>query len=368
MEPEVQKTPGKPARWHGTEILGKIDQIVLVISFLYFIAFAIKPRMFSGVSHSEDPMAISGFAMVLLVFVLARRIQNAFLTHVANLIRSGNLLTDDMGFRFRKKFEQLLFITATAVVVTLLPLTLIGIYLAPSAPDGKIHLMIGATLGGWLVASRFAWAIATGVSPMLFKRTGITVAVVAGAADQSGGLRPLGAFYFRQAIIVLIPTAFMLFWFYVIDRQLPFTDPYWHCATPFSIEGNCPSEDVRTVWSDHFIRLVGYNVIFIFSVSVFIPSFALGRNMAEYKRRYFLPLCAAIENEIRDLQNTLLPNPTDAQNLDTTLSVHNQIKLKHEALRNLRDAPVWPLPLWETVFSLVSNVSAFVGLVGFQLF
>ncbi len=348
-------------------MLAKADRIVFIIGLIYFAAFLIAPARFGGVAHNEDPMAPSGFAVLLVTVYIARRVQNGFQGRFDGLLRGGVLLASDFGAELRRRFARICLMSSVGTAVVLIPLTAVGVWLANAVPDGKLHLTLGSIAGAFLVANRFGWAIATGLLPIHFKKAGVDVVLTRNAADKSSGLLILGEFYFRQAVIVLIPTVYMLFWFYVIEKQFPFAAPYF-CHVDVTPAAPCPPEYVDPIWTGQFVRLILFNILIVFSLAVLVPALALRGAMRDYKARYFLPLVAPLEDELARLRRQTLAFgavSSARDQLGTLGALHGQIEAKAGELASYRDAPTWPLPLWETLVAIVSNVSAVTGLIGF---
>lgn len=357
----------------------------------YFVWFAIDPQVFSDNSHAEDPMAVSGFGCLLAGIVVARWVQSGFLRRIDLMVRSGAIQFEDSSHeQFNRWFQRSSVIAFLFVCGTLLPLYLIGLFETASNEKGKIHLYIGGAMGVWLVSTRFAFGVATGLAAYRLSHSKNRFILAPSHPDRSSGFGHLGHFYFDQALVLLLPAIFMLFWIiYVgvnidrlqraeladqfisattgqnaVDQSLEIVlENYMTCKNvikqPDSIRA-CPQRDRQFIWLPQFVRLILFNLV-IFMFSWVLPNLFLGRRMRAYRAKHIEPEVSRIEDELRDLRTEY---PADPVGTTAYIAHRQQLDELAEKLAVYRSCPAFPLPILTVLTATISNISAILGLVG----
>ena len=193
--------------------LGRLELGLMALGVGIFVTYLAAPDVFNAQDALEDPMASTAFATVIIVIIGARIQQPLFMKRVTMLEAHGQLIFH----RGRDGFDAEFFRVRvwTTLVCWLVFCTLVYISLMVSDLEQTRNpwtLGLASALAAGLFASRFGWAIATGLICRHFRPDDVEIALVPGAADNASGLRPLGLFYFRQSMLVLIPVAYMSAW------------------------------------------------------------------------------------------------------------------------------------------------------------
>jgi len=340
-------------------VLDGIDRWSFRLGCVYFAIFAFCPGAFTESSHSEDPMTLSGFGVLLVGVYGARRLQRGFTGRITSLTRTGVLLRSGTT-DFECDFHRVRAIAIPVIAGSLIPLTIGGIWAANSTEVGKLYLVVGALLGIWLVSARFGWAVATGVFALRLDRLGISITVTPGASDRAAGLRMLGDFYFFQALFVLVPALFMSFWMIAVEAEWAIASGYWHCELP---RFDCDPHQRVGTWTSQFLALIAFDILVIFNPSVLLPGWLIGRKMKAATRTHVEPVVRRLEGEICDLRSQVFPSDREDQEADhSRLGLFEEITRRATQLDRYRSTPTWPMPLGRVLTTVLANASALVGL------
>ncbi len=370
----------------------RVELIVLIVGCIYYTLFLFFPQYFMGEQLSEDPMAWSGFGVLIVGIIAARLRQSLFPNRVRSLIDSGAIRSE---FGSADELIEQVAREATKrtfwIFVPLVLLYLIGISQVYSNETGKIHLIVGGSMGVWLVSTRFAYGVATGIAAARLSGKSSVFVLNPGHMDRASGFGQLGFFYFNQALILLLPTFFMLFWLvyaninigqferdklinevaqrvvddrnYISSLSEQVAD-YISCRTDeYAFLQDCDRGELYFIWGAQFYALIFFNLI-IFTLSWVWPMALLARRMRDFHNRYIRP-------EVRRLELVVLKAREDfaekIENLKDELhfeDYHVNTQAHADRLAVYRACPTFPIPIWTVLTTLVSNVSAVFGLLG----
>lgn len=334
----------------------RLDKLALLLGLAYYLLFLIFPTKFSGLEIADDPMSVSGFGVVLITVAMATHIQNKFPEILKLMIGKSLLVSPLAATEIKNKYDSLLLQSILLTNGILVPLALVGVYLADSNQIGKLHLLLGSCIAGFLISNRFGCAIATGYFTALFKKYEIETVLIPSSKDGASGHRPLGDFYFRQAVIVLVPSIFMGFWILAVIRQWAIAEPYTIC--------NFDGTDCHGIWHEQFLRLITFDILVVFNFSVLFPAFFLSRSMKRFKKRYFYRKIAEAKSEIR--KSIITAMQISEETGSATAYIENymrDIKKRVEILEDFEMAKTWPIPLGQTFAAALANISALFGLI-----
>lgn len=350
----------------------------------YFIAF---PEEVMGQPLADDPMAVFGFAALLAGLILARILQGTFVRRIEQMHTSGAIQSDfPSQAAFEAWFGRIATLSFALVVLTLLPLGLIVIYVTESNTVAKPFLMAGSAMGICLVAVRFAHGIASGITAYAISRPSATFSLTPSHPDNCSGFGQLGFYYFEQALILLIPAAFMLFWIVfiginisqferaemaeqvtaLIEGRPPGAAEFAHvvetyvvCADGTTDAAACAPDERRFLWGQPFQWLIFYNLIIFLLVWV-LPSFFLNRRMRQSREEDIGPVERRLAEELSVSRRALA---AEAETSSDTVQAREGIDRMAVKLAELRGTPTFPIPLWTAVTTWISNISAILGLL-----
>ena len=309
-------------------------------------------------------MAVFGFGILLVGVLVARWWQSKFESRIHRLFSTGTFLSENGSDSFDRHFDRLLRRYVFCMGILFIPLLEIFLWKTESVEEGKLHLMLGWGISAIVIALRFGRAIATGLSVMDLRKNGINVIITKNVTGGAGGLRTLGDYYFYQAIILLIPSAFMLFWLGAVYLQHPIAHTYWKCDGEL-IDGRCLAENINATWFNFSLAFIAFNVLVVFNGALVIPCIWLRRNILTHKAQIFAPIIEQIEKELFEIRRTL------QRTQETHISGHDpdiralvdRAEDKAGELAAYSDTPTWPISLGKKLVQIVSNISALAGLI-----
>jgi hypothetical protein len=307
---------------------------------LQFLAIAVAGLMLAGIWivelmswHLVDWLLISGWFMLLVGLRWAREMPEELEQGLDRLAQRRVLaVTPERLCRFKRELEA-------SVVKRWAPsgglLVALGIALAfaivcykrgPS--PGCLLLAATETLGGYIAGCYLGRLACYGTLGVRLFQEGFVLRVVAGHLDGAGGLRPVGDFYFRQAMIVALPAVYLAVWLLLLPLR------------PFEMYGD---------WRTPYFWLLALAIAFEM-LAFFWPLWSFHREMAKQKR-VLLPEADRLSSEIADIQHRLEEGPPgdDAKALRETLADKT---VRYWAIEQL---PVWPIsPRVKRLFSINS--------------
>ncbi|WP_350334225.1 hypothetical protein [Coralliovum pocilloporae] len=373
--------------WHR---INGLENIFWLSGLCYYVLFLLFPLKIMNQPLAEDPMSVFGFAILLAGILLAKLIQRAFFRKVRLMTSSGAIQTEFKTHdAFIDWFHKVAERSFLCIAGTLIPLALLGIYWTDSLEEAKIHLLAGSFLGVWMISTRFAYGVATGIAAAKLSHKSAIFLLSPSHPDRSSGFGHLGYFYFEQALVLLLPAVYMVFWIVLVsinmgqlerselvervEAAIENRDPknpqlnnilerYVQCENGHYDSTTCEANQRAFIWFDHFVRLIVFNLI-IFMLIWLIPSYYIRQKMKEARKEQVDPFIERLEKEIAHIRTSLAgpniqmgdspKNHTDYQTLDEQACV----------LANLRSTPTFPIPLGTAITTWVSNVSAIVGLI-----
>jgi hypothetical protein len=214
----------------------------------------------------------------------------------------------------------------------------LGIALAFAIAYYNWSLLFAATetLGGYIAGCYLGRQACYGTLGARLFHEGFPLRVTAGHLDGAGGLRPVGDFYFRQAMIVALPAVYLAVWLLLmpLDR--------------FKMYG---------AWRKPYALLLALAIAFEW-LAFFWPLWSFHREMAKQKH-VLLREADRLSSEIADIQQRLEEGPSgdDAKGLRDALADKTA---RYWAIEQL---PVWPIsPRVKRLFS-INTAALFIPLV-----
>jgi hypothetical protein len=165
--------------------------------------------------HKWDWLLISGVAAFIIGVRLSQTIPGKLRVILARLVNRGVLLADPERL---EQFEAKLEIRAKTWANRGGIICGTAILTAFLVPFGfsKLLLMVFEGLGGYVVGRHLGWMACYGTLRLMLRKEALTLKVQPGHLDAAGGLKPIGDFYFLQAIVAVIPAAYLAIWWVII--------------------------------------------------------------------------------------------------------------------------------------------------------
>ncbi|MCK5931080.1 MAG: hypothetical protein KAG89_02825 [Fulvimarina manganoxydans] len=317
-----------------------IEKIAFYLGLVYYCFYIIYPEYFTGMSLSDDPMSVMGFGLILITNIIARLFQSTFIPRFSILFRAQIIKIENSFHEFKSKFSQLSSACIVSTGFLLVPSTLAILATLNTQEVGKFHLIVGSLLGGILITTRVGWGIATGILAFRLKTYGIRISPMPFAKDKLSGLELLGQYYFKQALISLVPALSFIFW--IIGYWLN-----WNLLNPY---GN--------FWQDLFMFFLFFNILVVFNLTFLLPIIALHREMKKWKLRCIRIIKRShLDNhEVFDLNNLELRNePAEF------FAKYQTIREYFEIIDEIYFMKVIPVPMTEKIAAVIANISAVIG-------
>lgn len=290
----------------------------LVISATVVLYFSQPPGNRTN-PFAWDVMLLSGFATLIVGLLLAGASKGRFELTLDRLARRGVL---DRAGDVKKIMEQrvtrwkhgvatvaawaVLAGFATVIIFTNAP-TLIPLCLFETA----WAYVAGCHIGRMLAYAR--------LGPQL-RNAGASLRVVPGHIDGAAGLRPIGDFCLRQALIVALPAAYLAAWSFLI--------PAWPDAYR-------KARYLR--WMHPYLGLL--SIALIFEVIAFVfPMWWFHREMQRQKER-LLEEADYLSERIGNIPKQLAQAPTSEERD----ALNEELSLKTKQFWDIERMPTWPV-------------------------
>ncbi|WP_442505163.1 hypothetical protein SH528x_003940 [Novipirellula sp. SH528] len=158
------------------------------------------------------------------------------------------------------------------------------------------------------------------------------VNMILGHSDQACGLRPIGDFYFLQALIVALPVAFFAFWAVMM--------PVWTATWPET------HSNFTTDWQGVYVVFLVVAILLEFASFVF-PLLSFHRQMKQQKQM-LLPLADKLSAKLSQLQwkRTLMMTGDDNSEIEKEFDGSSECGDPGqwiEQIGTLESLPTWPI-------------------------
>jgi hypothetical protein len=305
--------------------------LLYLILFLVFLASIITE---GSDPHKWDLMLISGVAAFVTGVRLSQTVPGKLTVILARLVNRGVLLTDPEGL---KQFEVKLKVRAESWgnrggIICAIAI-LIAFFL--SSGFSKLLLMVFEGLGGYVAGRQLGWMACYGTLSLMFQRESLTLKVQPGHLDAAGGLKPIGDFYFLQAIVAAIPAVYLAIW-WVIIPLLP------HYAR----------------WREPYLGLLAIAITFEL-LAFAVPLWLFHLEMEEQKIQ-LMKDADKFSRNISDIQVQL----TVAQTSQEREQLKEQLTNLTKRYWDIERMPTWPVDAKTLRRFTLNNLALFIPLIG----
>lgn len=213
-----------------------------------------------------DHMFVSGYVAVVVGVFLSLDARRRMREAVQRLARRGvmSIPEDIEGYDFLERFEARVLSWSHRIAL-LIGALLLAVFLAAyweDLPGIRIAETVLGTIAGYCVGRIIGRMIIYGFLGWTIRDEKITLTAFPGHVDGAGGFKPLGDFYFFQAVLLAIPVLFVGIWSLLI--------PAW---------------DRYSGWQDLFLVLFG--VAIVFEVLSFVsPMWSIHEEMRNLKAAF----------------------------------------------------------------------------------
>ena len=162
-----------------------------------------------------DMLLISGLVLLVIGIWLSLHIPHKMDVALTRLINRGVLKTD--GERWQKlqidlQRRTMVWACTGGLIVASAILLAFFVAFGLPLPAEKISLTILEVAGGFLAGWYLGRMASNGRLGLLLKEQGIALQVQPGYLDGAAGLKPIGDFYFFQAMVAGLPALFLAVW------------------------------------------------------------------------------------------------------------------------------------------------------------
>jgi hypothetical protein len=272
-------------------------------------------------TKTYDWLLISGWASLVLGIALIRSIPDRLdqtLERLADraVLAAGNEQLDDFRREVEEKVAHYWAPWGGVVVATAIAVAFLWAFTFEQLLS-RMLLLSAEVTGGYLAGCYLGRLSCYGTLGVMLKVRNMKLHVIPGHLDGVAGWKPVGDFFFYQAMVVGIPAAFLAVWLLLIP--LPqFHMRYHH-------------------WQEPYLALLVAAVCF--EVLAFIlPLWTFHREMLQQKRA-FLRNADHLSHRIAEIQQQIVQTESE----DHLVGLKTKLADMTAYARTLEELPVWPV-------------------------
>jgi len=288
-----------------------------------------------------DWLLISGWFALIAGLWLAHGVPDKLEDTLDRLANRGALaVTPERLYSFKQELETRLVKYWALGAGSIVALSIL-IAFAFAFPGREIYfripLILAEMLGGYIAGCYLGRMACYGTLGSSLKKAGIELRVIAGHPDSVGGLKPVGNFYFHQAMVVAIPAIFLATWLLLIP--LPYFHPFYHH------------------WQRAYAGLLALAIVSEM-LAFLIPLKSFHLEMERHKR-ILSQEADKLAPEIAEIQRRL----AEGQPGDEAKALKDSLADKTARYWAIEQLPAWPIDLrTKRLFSL-SNIALLLPLI-----
>ena len=224
---------GSIAKLQPTGWLAVLSRYLLyVIGFLVLIFCYLEYRRAGWVWTRWDWMFISGLVAFIIALYFARTIPNRMTQTLHRLGNRGAFVLPPQELdNFKSKMDARAQFFASILAIFVGLAILVAFMFAyrgrilQKLPETILETSLGLVAGYYI-----GQMIAYGTMGQLAKSENVPIVAQPGHIDRAAGLKPIGDYYFFQAMVVAIPSIFLAVWWFIIPILTPW---YSHWRNPY---------------------------------------------------------------------------------------------------------------------------------------
>ena len=306
-----------PARQQAEHWLAVLSRGLLYALGLLLLAICYREYQRAGLAWTSwDLMLISGVLAFIVALALVRSLPLRMQQTLDRLAKRGVFeLSDEALVQLQRRLEERgqLFSRAGAVVVGFV--ILVAFILAyRGIPLYNLGLVVLEVFLGAVAGYYIGQMVAYGTLGQLSVSEGISVSPKPGHIDRAAGLKPIGDFYFFQAMVVAIPCVYIAAWWFII----PLVPHYHH-------------------WRGAYLGLLAVAVLFEI-LSFLLPLWVFHLIMQRQKVKS-LADADEMSKKIAELENRILHSADARESND----LQKQLDFLREKYWEIENMPTWPV-------------------------
>ena len=290
---------------------GKITRWLLLAAFFLYLTYNYYDSKI--LQQGEwDFLLLTGIAALWFGLLVVASVDEEFDNMVSRLIERGVLPRDlDQSTLSRLLDEKANLAARGIALVSALAMLIafaVSVYYEPRFD--KALLALPASIGSYIAGSYLGRMVSFGRLATHIAQAGWTIKIFPEHIDGVGGLKPVGDFYFRQAMIASIPVLFLGIWSVLF--------PHW------------PGRDYSD-WADPYLGLLVLALIIM--LAAFVAPMVKFHNLMCEKKREALLEADKLSRQVREERES---NKPDAD-------IAGRIEVLRNRYWSIENMPVWPL-------------------------
>lgn len=323
----------------------RCKRVTLILLGLFFVSYSLWEFWRVGSNYGEwDVMLLSGVAAFMVGLWLVAGLPGRLHKTMARLTYRGaftvgqDAVLEETLDGFGKMLERRAGIWSRVVALVTAVAILIAFVIAfwNQFSMERIALTIGVVVGAYVAGTFLGRMAGYGQLGSILTKCGIKVTVTPGHVDGAAGLKPVGDFYFFQAMVVAIPAVFLAVWWFLI--------PIW------------PHD--YAYWRESFVGLLAVAI----AIEVFaflVPLWSFHKSMKTRKQDLQTEadrLCV----KIIEIQRKLM----DGSSTEEKKELREQLTYITEQFRSIERMPTWPVDMRTRRLFGLNNVLLLTPLFG----
>jgi hypothetical protein len=309
--------------------------VLSAIAVLYYS----RPVVNRANLFAWDLSLLSGFATLIVGLLLADQSKDRFERAMDRLARRGVLEgVDEIKKTMERRSRR--WKHSVAAIATLAELALFAKVIISSHQLNLVPRYLFLTPWAYIAGSYIGRILAyAGIGSQL-KNAGASLRVFPGHIDGAAGLRPIGDFCLRQALIIALPAAYLAVWSFLI--------PVW------------PNAERRAAYlrfADPYLGLLAIALVFEVIAFVF-PMWWFHREMQAQKER-LLEEADYLSERIGTIPADLATAKTSAERD----ALNGELSFKTKQFWDIERMPTWPVNTAMTQKFVLGNAPLAIPLV-----
>jgi len=288
-----------------------------------------------------DWLLISGWFAFTFGLWLAQKLPESLEDALDRLVNRGALvISPEQLSSFKQDLERKITRYWAPACGSVIAVAILGAFVRtfwPSQLLDRLPLVVAEMLGGYIAGCYLGRMACYGMLGPLIGEANIKLRVIPGHLDTVAGLKPVGIFYFKQAIVVSIPAIFLAIWLVLIPL-------------PYFIR-------LYAGWREQYRWLLFLAIIFEV-LSFIIPLWWFHCEMSKQKRS-LLKEADVLSAEIAGIQCKLVEDCS----ADEMKALKERLEEKTARCLVLEQLPVWPIDFKTKRLFSISNVALLVPVV-----
>jgi hypothetical protein len=336
VEPTSGDEPKRTQRLHHgfASRWASFERYVLLAATAFFIYILLQNYLDYGTTLQDwDWLFISGFLVFIVAVQLARGLPYKFNVLLFRLADRGVLVeSHDQGIKLDRDAEQLRALHdrvrelehwLAQIVGILVALILLVACIAAFGQFGPgvvlqhFGLILVATAAGYVAGRHIGTMIAYSFLGAYMRSARVAVQAKPGHIDGAAGLKPIGSFFFAQAMLLAIPAVFLGAWWFLF--------PLWPVQYGY--------------WRDPYLAMLV--VVVAFEMAAFVaPMWRFHIIMQDQK-----DALTARADELSPLMESLKAAQADAETEQESSQLKQRLAAVQREYWDIETMPTWPVDL-----------------------